>query len=98
MKTTDIKYYNYLKNRSTLNIWVRKNFILKPIVKEFRGKILDVGCGIGEFMQLYSNSYGIENNKHLVNHCRKNGLKVFYGSVFKIPFKKKLLLSLTKMS
>jgi len=87
MKTNDFEYYNYLKNRSKFSLWFRKNFLLKPIIKEFSGKVLDVGCGIGEFMQLYSNSYGIEINKHVVNYCRKNGLRVYYGSVFDIPFK-----------
>jgi len=87
MKTTDIEYYNYLKNRSKFSFWFRKNFLLRPVVKEFSGKVLDVGCGIGEFLQLYQNTYGIETNKYIINHCRKNGLRVYYGSALNIPFK-----------
>ena len=53
MKTNDFEYYyNYLKNRSKLSFWFRKNFLLKSVIKEFSGKVLDIGCGIGEFLLL----------------------------------------------
>jgi ubiquinone/menaquinone biosynthesis C-methylase UbiE len=87
MKTSDRNYYEYLKNRSFLRSALRKRFILKSVVKEFSGKVLDVGCGMGEFMEMYSNSYGIDPNKYIVEHCKKKGLNVKCGSAYKIPFK-----------
>ena len=57
MKTTDKEYFDYLVNRNNISFLLRK-FLYKSLVKEFRGKVLDVGCGIGEFLELYKNSYG----------------------------------------
>ena len=87
MKTSDKEYYEYLKNRSALRSILRKKFILKSVVKEFRGKVLDVGCGTGEFIDMYHNSHGIDLNKYIVEYCKKKGLNVTYGSAYKIPFK-----------
>ena len=55
MKTRDKKYFKYLTSRSRLSLLLRK-LMYMSIVKEFRGKLLDVGCGIGEFLQWYPNS------------------------------------------
>ena len=86
MKTEDKKYYDYLVKRSKLSFTLRK-FMYKSIAKEFRGKVLDVGCGLGEFLELYKNSYGIDSNKYAVDYCKSNNLRCFVGSAYKIPFR-----------
>jgi 2-polyprenyl-3-methyl-5-hydroxy-6-metoxy-1,4-benzoquinol methylase len=48
-------------------------------------KILEIGCGRGDYLSIMSKtgaiSYGLENNKHSVDYCRKNGLKAIRGFV-----------------
>lgn len=52
-------------------------------VKFFVGKerILDIGCGRGEFLELLRkegiNSYGIDADINMVAHCKEKGLEVF---------------------
>jgi len=86
MRTEDKKYFKYMTERSKLSLLLRKFFYI-PIIKEFKGKLLDIGCGVGEFLQWYPNSYGIDTNPYLVDYCKKRNLKCSFGSVYKIPFK-----------
>jgi ubiquinone/menaquinone biosynthesis C-methylase UbiE len=82
----DLEYFNYLKNRSKLRFVLRKMLYL-PLLKEINGKFLDVGCGLGGFLEMYGSGYGIDPNKNCVDFCRRKGLKCFKGSIYKIPFK-----------
>jgi ubiquinone/menaquinone biosynthesis C-methylase UbiE len=80
------EYFEYLKDRNSISFLFRRYFY-KSLLKEFNGKVLDVGCGIGEFLDFYKNSYGIEVNPFLVKYCKEKGLNVKLGSIYKIPFK-----------
>lgn len=88
MKTENKKYFEYITKRSKTSLHLRK-FMYSSIVKEFKGKLLDIGCGLGEFLKWYPNSYGIDTNRFLVNYCRKHNFRCVFGSVYKIPFKDK---------
>ncbi len=87
MREDQKEYFSYLKNRTKLSFLIRK-FTYRSIMKTFRGKILDVGCGLGELLELYKNSVGIDKNSYCVEYCRKKGHKCFVGDIYKIPFKK----------
>ena len=89
MKTTDKKYFIELGKRNFLKTFLRKIFFLRPIVKKFRGKVLDIGCGFGDFLKLYSNACGIDNNRFIVKFCKNKGLNCYFGSIYSIPFKNK---------
>jgi len=86
----DLKYFKYLKNRSYVSLLLRRLFFLENIKKEFDniGKVLDVGCGIGEFLSSYKNKLciGIDINPYCVKFCRENGLDVRKASTYKLPF------------
>lgn len=86
MKTEDSKYFRYLTSRSVASRFLRK-FMYASIIKEFKGRLLDIGCGIGEFLKWYPNSCGIDTNKFLIEYCKERGIKCSYGSAYKIPFK-----------
>jgi ubiquinone/menaquinone biosynthesis C-methylase UbiE len=88
METDDRKYYEYLVNRSRLSMILRK-MMYRSLAKEFKGKLLDAGCGLGEMLELYRNSYGIDSNKYVVEYCKTKGLNCLVGSAYKIPFKDK---------
>jgi len=46
-------------------------------------KILDIGCGRGEWLELLLennfNAYGLDRNKSMVENCTRMGLDVQYG-------------------
>jgi SAM-dependent methyltransferase len=86
METEDREYFDYLMKRSRISFILRK-FMYRSAAKEFIGKTLDVGCGLGELIELYKDSYGVDSNRFVVEYCKSRGLKCSVGSVYNIPFK-----------
>jgi len=78
-----ILYYIWCKltGNYVINLWKKK------------GKILDVGCGGGQyietFKQLGLDAYGTEVDRNSFEICKKMGLKVFYGEIKDIKSKLK---------
>lgn len=56
------------------------------VVNYFKGNVLDIGTGIGEFLEYYPNATGIDINEDCVKFCTAKGLKCFNADVYKLPF------------
>jgi SAM-dependent methyltransferase len=70
---TDRSYFEYLSSRSKLALIYRK-YWLYPSLRSFtKGKVLDVGCGIGDFLSFHSNAVGIDINPFNVSFCLEKG-------------------------
>jgi SAM-dependent methyltransferase len=52
-----------------------------------QGRLLDLGCGIGDMLKFYPNSVGVDINPYTVEFCNKSGLKAFLIDSDKLPFK-----------
>lgn len=80
------KYYLYLRKRSKLGILYR-NYYLYPILSYYvKGKVLDVGCGVGDFIGFYKNAVGVDINPETVEYCVNKGLTAFLMHLDKLPF------------
>ena len=52
--------------------YLRKIFYINPVVKEFKGYVLDIGCGAGIFVKNYSGpSLGIDAHENNVKICQE---------------------------
>lgn len=88
---SEMVYKNYEDEKS----WKYKEFIdkLKEIEKrKDKGKILDVGCAMGFFLDIARNSgwetFGVEVSGHAVKYAtEKLGLNVFKGELIEANFK-----------
>ena len=70
----DASYFKYLSERSGVGLLYR-NFLLYPVLSRMvRGKILDFGCGRGDFLKYMKNSVGVDVNQLLVDYCQSHGL------------------------
>jgi SAM-dependent methyltransferase len=70
----DATYFNYLRKRSGLGL-IYRNFLLYPVLSGMvHGRVLDFGCGIGDFLQYMKGSVGIDVNQQLVGYCQSLGL------------------------
>ena len=78
-------YYSYLMHRSKFSFFVRK-FFVRDFVYWFHGKVLDIGCGIGEFLEEYPNSVGMDINPYLVQHCKNRGMVTNVASILNLPY------------
>jgi glycosyltransferase involved in cell wall biosynthesis/predicted SAM-dependent methyltransferase len=79
-------YFAYLQTRSILGKLYR-NFWLYPfIVKNIKGRALDIGCGIGDMINFRSNTVGVDINTHAVDYCVKKGLDARVMTIDILPF------------
>ena len=79
-------YYNYLLKRSALGYNYRKYFLYPKLNKYVEGLVLDLGCGIGDYLENSPKAIGIDINPFLVDLCKKKGLNVKKMEVDQIPF------------
>jgi SAM-dependent methyltransferase len=75
---TDYKsYHSYLLTRSIFAKYYRNLYLYPKITKNLTGKVLDVGCGIGDFLRFRDNTIGTDINESIVEYCKSQGLDVF---------------------
>lgn len=73
--TDDQEYFQYLKHRSLIG-QIYHNWVLYPrICNVLQGKVLDFGCGVGEFLKFRADTIGVDINKYNAEHCKSLGLK-----------------------
>lgn len=65
-----------------------KHFYLQNILREVKGRTVDLGFGAGQLLErLPAGSLGLEVNPHLVEHARTAGLNaVLYDATAERPF------------
>jgi len=59
----------------------------KPWLKCIRGRVLDAGCGEGDFLAAFPNSVGIDINLGHLKKAKTKNRNVVLASVTHIPFK-----------
>jgi len=59
----------------------------KPWLADLKGRILDAGCGEGNFLAMFSNSVGIDINIYHLKKAKEKNKNVVLASVTHLPFK-----------
>lgn len=85
MADKDLEYFDYLLKRGKLSFMLRK-LMYAGLARQLRGKVLDVGCGLGEFLELCHGAVGIEPNRYCVDYCKARGLTCKLGNAYEIPY------------
>ena len=70
-----LAYSDYLQKRSIVGFLYRKFWLYPRLARRLRGKVLDYGCGIGDFLNFRSNTIGADINEHNVAYCVRKGLE-----------------------
>jgi SAM-dependent methyltransferase len=83
--TEDRTYFNYLLKRNRVSFWVRR-FFIKDLIRHFHGQVLDVGCGIGEFLDRYQPSLGVDINPLVIRYCQAKGHHGCVSGAYTLPF------------
>ena len=74
-KINSKEYNTYLKKRSILS-YLYRNFFLYPILqKKLINPVLDVGCGIGDYLRFNKESIGADVNQYNINELLVSGYK-----------------------
>ncbi len=89
--TTSRAYFEYLTGAGYPRWLVRLVFAVlersfRPHLREFHGRVLDVGCGLGHFFRLYPDAFGIDHNFYCVRYCVERGYRCVQGDLYRLPF------------
>lgn len=79
-------YFQYLKRRSLAGFLYRKYLLYPKLSKKLTGKVLDVGCGIGDFVRFRTDTIGADINSHNVDYCLQQGLDARLIVDNRLPF------------
>jgi SAM-dependent methyltransferase len=80
------EYFEYLKTRSVLGQIYRNYWLYPRLSRLLNGRVLDVGCGIGDFLVFRRGTVGADVNPHTVGWNRQRGLDVSLIVDGKLPF------------
>ncbi|MBU1191309.1 MAG: glycosyltransferase [Gammaproteobacteria bacterium] len=79
-------YFNYLRRRSLSGHLYRKYWLYPKLKRHLYGRILDIGCGIGDFLAFHPDTVGVDVNAFAVDWCKKRGLDARLMRVDSLPF------------
>jgi SAM-dependent methyltransferase len=80
------KYFLYLQNRSLFGRLYRQYYLYPRLLRNLKGRLLDVGCGIGDMLTFRPNTVGVDVNPYNVNFCKALGCEAYVMSVDELPF------------
>ncbi len=87
MNDLDMQHYHqWLIKRSLKGLIYRRGYLYPKIWQRASGKILDIGCGIGDFVRLTKNAIGVDINPYNVAYCTQRGIPAYVHEVDNLPF------------
>lgn len=86
MNSSYHEYFQYLTKRSFLGLAYRKYWLYPRLCTHLTGRVLDVGCGIGDFLGFRKQTTGTDINPETVGFCKRRGLDVFLMEIDQLPF------------
>ncbi len=84
--TAPEEYFEYLRGRSRIGWLYRRYWLYPSLCRYLDGKTLDVGCGIGDFLNHRTETVGVDINPATVEWCRSRGLDAYQMSPNVLPF------------
>lgn len=79
-------YFDSLIQRKRVGLWYRNIWLYPRICRHVRGRVLDVGCGIGDMVRYRRQTIGVDVNSKAVAYCRNHGLAVQQMEPDVLPF------------
>jgi SAM-dependent methyltransferase len=80
------EYFEYLTNRSRIGLFYRNFWLYPRLCDHLAGRVLDVGCGIGDFVKFRKQTTGTDINPETVKFCKRQGLDVVQMDIDRLPF------------
>lgn len=72
--TEQTNYFSYLQGRRLSGLLYRRLWLYPRLCRTLSGRVLDVGCGIGDFLRFRPGTVGVDIDADSVAWCRGQGL------------------------
>lgn len=82
-----LQYHKWLLKRSLKGYLYRRYYLYPKIWQHVEGSIVDIGCGIGDFVKLTPNAVGVDINRYNVDYCLSKSINAVFFSGTQLPFK-----------
>ena len=82
----DQQYFAYLQQRSRLGHFYRRHWLYPRLCRQLSGRVLDVGCGIGDMLRFRPQTVGVDINRETVAACRAASLDAHLMQPDVLPF------------
>lgn len=79
-------YLEYLQQRSKLALAYRNYWLYPRVCRHLKGRVVDVGCGIGDLLAYRPDTIGVDINPRLIDFCRSRGLEAMHLDSGGLPF------------
>lgn len=79
-------YLEYLRGRSRAGLLYRRHWLYPRLVRYLHGRVLDVGCGIGDMLAYRPGTVGVDVDPAIVDYCRARGLDAHLMKPDRLPF------------
>lgn len=85
---TSKAYFEYLRAAFLPHACVKigRRLFFNPLARLFQGRVLDVGCGVGHFLSVYPEAYGLDLNPYCVRYCLYQGFHAVEADARHLPF------------
>lgn len=84
---SDYDYFDSLIRRKRVGLWYRNIWLYPRMCRHLSGRVLDVGCGIGDMVSYRPHqTIGVDVNPKAVEYCRGRGLTVQQMEPDRLPF------------
>ena len=83
---SDYDYFDSLIRRKRVGLWYRNIWLYPRICRHVGGRVLDVGCGIGDMLAYRPQTIGVDVNPRAVEYGRSRGLTVQQMQPDVLPF------------
>lgn len=80
-----LAYSDYLRKRSFAGFLYRKFWLYPRLARRLTGRVLDYGCGIGDFLRFRNDTIGADINEYNVGYCIQKGLEALVVESNHIP-------------
>lgn len=81
----NIEYATYLRSRSWLGLIYRNLYLYPKLSRFFIGRVLDVGCGVGDLLAYHKHAIGVDINPFNVDFCAQRGLSAQLMDIDRLP-------------
>lgn len=83
---SDYDYFDSLIQRKRIGLWYRNIWLYPRMSRHLSGRMLDVGCGIGDMLRYRPQTVGVDVNPRAIAYCRGRGLTAQQMKPDQLPF------------